>query len=626
MLALGDPLAAREIALAAFNVAVPPGSPDPDHRIWRSDVELRQIYGLALARSANSGEALRVLQELHREGNADVETLGMLGRVYKDLAWQESDEGQREGLFRQSVGYYEEAYREHGSYWTGINVATLARLRGDERRARQVAEDVRRQCRAELDKQPAPARARKDLYWPLATLGEAALVLGDLDEAGRLYRQAYEAAPKEFGHLNSTRGHARRLLEHSGSDAALLDGWLPVPKVVIFAGHMIDQPGRRSERFPARCAEAVKAAIKVWLAEQHALIGFSSAACGSDILFQEALHESGGEAHVVLPYGQAAFVADSVDIIPGENWSERFQQVLERATSTITVSRQKMSAGGISYDYADRVVQGLASVRAQQLETDLLGLAVWNGQPGDEPGGTATNVRRWHAAGVPVHRVDLSRPPGPGAVPGVVVDRPRGEIAASDDLYGRDLRVMYILFGDAVRFSDLTEDEVPLFVEHYLGLIAELLDTKYPQTNVVRNTWGDGLYLVFDNLRDAGCCALDLIDAIKGRTWCDLGFHKELTVRLALHAGPLFRCHDPVIRQMNYTGTHSSRAARLEPRTPPGEVYATEAFAALAAIQNVTEFACRYVKQLQWDKHYGTFPTYVVQRAARDSRTMLKQA
>ena len=39
-----------------------------------------------------------------------------------------------------------------------------------------------------------------------------------------------------------------------------------------------------------------------------------------------------------------------------------------------------------------------------------------------------------------------------------------------------------------------------------------------------------------------------------------------------------------------------SRAARLEPKTPPGQVYASEAFAALAAIERVSDFTCEYVK------------------------------
>jgi class 3 adenylate cyclase len=171
---------------------------------------------------------------------------------------------------------------------------------------------------------------------------------------------------------------------------------------------------------------------------------------------------------------------------------------------------------------------------------------------------------------------------------------------------------MAMLFGDAVNFSKLTEEQVPRFVQHFLAPIAELLRARYERAAVVRNTWGDGLYLVFDNVRDAGCCALEICQFVTRTRWASVGLPEGLNVRIALHAGPVFGCRDPVTGQNTYTGTHVSRAARLEPKTPPGQVYASEAFAALAALAKIDEFHCEYVKQIEWAKHYGTFPTYVL--------------
>ena len=53
-----------------------------------------------------------------------------------------------------------------------------------------------------------------------------------------------------------------------------------------------------------------------------------------------------------------------------------------------------------------------------------------------------------------------------------------------------------------------------------------------------------------------------------------------------------------------------SRAARLEPVTPPNEVYASREFAALSAASRVREFACDYVGLTPWAKRFGVFPTY----------------
>ena len=156
---------------------------------------------------------------------------------------------------------------------------------------------------------------------------------------------------------------------------------------------------------------------------------------------------------------------------------------------------------------------------------------------------------------------------------------------------------------------------MPLFVRHCLGPIGELITSRYRESIIVRNTWGDGLYIVFTTVDAAGRFALDLAELMAATDWRALGLPADLALRIALHAGPVYRCTDPVTGQLACTGTHVSRAARLEPRTPPGAVYASEAFAALAAVAKVDAFTCDYVRQLSWAKHYGTFPTYVVRRA-----------
>ena len=88
-----------------------------------------------------------------------------------------------------------------------------------------------------------------------------------------------------------------------------------------------------------------------------------------------------------------------------------------------------------------------------------------------------------------------------------------------------------------------------------------------------------------------------------------------MNIRIALHAGPVYVCIDPVTERQNCLGTHVSHAARIEPITPPGQVFASQAFAALAAARPFAEFACHYVGQTPLAKGYGTYPTYHVHRA-----------
>jgi hypothetical protein len=69
---------------------------------------------------------------------------------------------------------------------------------------------------------------------------------------------------------------------------------------------------------------------------------------------------------------------------------------------------------------------------------------------------------------------------------------------------------------------------------------------------------------------------------------------------------------DPITGLPKCTGTHVSRAARLEPKTPPNHVHASDAFTSLASEEGIAEFRCEFVKLMDWAKHYGTYPTYVV--------------
>jgi class 3 adenylate cyclase len=648
---------AKEVSRTALAYQVRSSGGDAE-RPWANDVELCLIFGLSLARTANTAHAQQVLGELHdrlhmgedrplddSEKHVWQETLGMLGRTYKDQSEQVTDLAAKQQLRQKSLEMYERAYRLSGGYWTGINVATLALLNGDTSRADQVAREVRAKC---LAAPPTP----RDRYWIPATLGEAALVLGDLQDASNFYQQAYRATQKDFGNLHATRRHARWLLEHHGQDVSQLEVWLPIPKVVVFAGQMIDRPGQSPGRFPARLAEPIKAAIKAWLQRHHALVGFSSAACGSEILFLEAMRELGGECRVVLPFHENQFAVASVDIIPGTNWNDRFADVLKNAVQVVRASRAPLQSGSVAYAFANQVLHGLAVRRAAELDTPLLGLAIWNNEDSEES--TAAMATRWHEHGVPVFGLDVAKLLGAGnAEVSVVQAKPplkapvswHGQTgkSASQQQHG-DCRVTALLFADAVGFSNLPDAEAPLFVHEFMGRIAALLDeyeilppstpnslwsglaeqqTPDPESArtgalrphvTVRETWGDGLFLAFPSLHDAGEFALRLTAMVRDTNWTDLGFSQPLSLRIALHAGPVYPGTDPITHMPKAIGSHISAAARLEPRTPPGEIYASEAFAALLALGDEQSFTCEYVEQLEWGKHYGTFPTYVVRR------------
>jgi class 3 adenylate cyclase len=581
------------------------------------DVRLRQLLALALARSGAVESANAVLAGLCQEGHQDEETIALLARTHKDLARETTDASEKTKHFRLAYKFYAQAYRATGGYWSGINAATVALLLGRRDQAVVLARQIDMQCRNELI---SNERGAGDRYWLLSTLGEAALLLGNCVEAESWYGQALELGRGNWGSLQSTRHNARLLLEHLGGDQNLVDRIFRVPSVVVFSGHMIDRPDREVPRFQPHVEQRIKSAISVRLELLNAGFGYASAACGSDILFHEAMLERNGECHVVLPYEKQFFVEDSVDIAGDSHWVARYDTIMARAARVLESSKRSQICGRVSYMFANLMLHGLASVHANQLETKLLPLAVWDGQAGDGPDGTAGTVERWRSLGLEVEIIDLRElvsVQNQSEAERVHVSVPAISSTphAAAPAFASEIRAL--LFADAHGFSELSDEQVPLFVQHFLGLAGRLASDS-AHTPLMKNTWGDGLYFVFSNVHDAGQFALNLRDGVCCTDWPTKGL-PSLNLRIGLHAGPVYSCTDPVTLRPNYVGAHVSRAARIEPITPTGQVYASQSFAALAAAEGVKDFRCEYVGQTPMAKKFGVFPTYVVRRSAARS-------
>jgi len=177
---------------------------------------------------------------------------------------------------------------------------------------------------------------------------------------------------------------------------------------------------------------------------------------------------------------------------------------------------------------------------------------------------------------------------------------------------------MAILFADIVGYSKLGEAEVLAFIHYFLGSVANLI-SSHPKSKQpkVKNTWGDAFYFVFEEVVDAAEFALELSDLVTNTAWDLRGLPSNLNIRISLHAAPVFKVVDPVINQVNYTGVHTSRAARIEPITPPGSVYCSQAFAAIVETLKggTCPFQCQYVGNVPLPKGYGLVPVFVIQWA-----------
>lgn len=592
------------------------------------DVPLKQVLALALANCGAAVRASQVLGSLPADLE-DEETLGLLARTYKDL-WRTAAPGaEKERLLGEAADVYLAAHELTGGYWTAINAATMNALAG----RRQKAEPLARDTKDRLSKLDTVDDGSTDRYWTLATLGEACLVLQEWEEAADYYGQAAQCEASGPWMRATTFRNARDLLEserpwskfYKAKKEMMLEQLrkvLRLPTVVVFTGHMFDRPGRLAPRFPLHCKDEVYAAIQAHLEELDADIGYASAACGGDLLFHKAMLERKGKTNVFLPYNKEQFLEDSGRIINEADHEELFLQILRDGFDR-TISPHRLAFGTASYEYTDRILLGAACQNAMKLEGRVVPLALWDGGPGDGPGGTASIVEMWRRLGHRAEIIDLKQVlrircgvedgPGDGA-PATEHERRTLQAQPADQPGDITNRIMALMFLDMVKFGSLTDKQIPAFIKHTLTAIAQVV----ADANVgpeISESRGDGYYFVFTNVRQAGEFALLLRDRLATEDWNEVDLPKDLAFRMSLHAGPVYFFTDPVTRQSTYTGTQVVKAARIEAVSGPGEIYASEAFVDLASAERVDSFVCEYVGQKELPKMDKFHPLYLVRRA-----------
>jgi class 3 adenylate cyclase len=307
--------------------------------------------------------------------------------------------------------------------------------------------------------------------------------------------------------------------------------------------------------------------------------------------------------HVVRPVRAEDFVECSVRP-GGETWVERFDNCIGKAASVTYATRMDYVEHDGQFAYGAQLAMGLAHLRARQLATPAVQIAVWDGQPARGGSGAAADIAAWGALGLEQRIID------PGAV-----DRQirRPQRTASREEIKRAVRA--IIFTDYKGYSRLPESAVPTFNREVMGRIAAVLNRR-SEAVCCRNTWGDALYAVITDTAEAADIALEIVEALKSVQVMEHGPSDQEGMRIGLHFGPVYQQIDPVTGLENFYGSAVTLTARIEPTVIPGQIYTTQAFAAILAVTAPDRFAPRYVGRVELAKGYGVAPIYQLERRA----------
>lgn len=191
-------------------------------------------------------------------------------------------------------------------------------------------------------------------------------------------------------------------------------------RVLLFAGHMVDAPGREKPRFPpdkeGLAREKIRAAVvKEMETGAGVAFGYAGGANGGDILFQEVCKELGIETRLHLAVPPKDYVRKSVKK-GGDNWVARFWEIYNEHLARKQVRllseaadvpddkdelhlpawlREKKNYGIWQRNNLWMLFNALdEACDPKSADPNLTLIALWDGAGGDGPGGTADLVKK----------------------------------------------------------------------------------------------------------------------------------------------------------------------------------------------------------------------------------------
>ena len=543
----------------------------------------------------------------------DPDTLVLRARIHLEL-WRQM--GNPRDL-RKSRDAHLRAFHGHGLLTSGLHAARLSWLLGEPELAQSLAREFLARAGG-----PRAGMAPKEIFFTLANQAEALLLQDDPAQAEACYRQALMDERVQYPWVVEVRQRLLPLVEQDFPVPASLLELLRPPVIVIGGGHSLDLPGASRPLFPPSCEDAVRQAIGEHLDRLGAHIGYSSASAGTELLFVEAMLERDAEVHLVLPFATEDFIRERV-APAGARWERRFRHALKLVASVTHATEENYLGHDWLFRFNNQIIDGLARLRADLLGTAPYLLLVWD-YAAELGAGTAADFMDHWPDVARLRLIDLDGvrarycPADQAGAP--VPDRVPALFPGLRREPQRVLKTM--LFADLVGFSKLREEELPE-LWRYLARVQQRLAEVCTPPDLVES-WGDALYVVMSSARALLRYAFALLDCFSRMDPRAYGLPEHLSLRIGLHAGPVYTGQHPLTGRPIVYGSHVSRTARIEPITLPGKVYASQQFVALLTAEETAHcaaqpaeglspspwYACEYLGYQPLAKNYGNTPVY----------------
>ncbi|MCR5187725.1 MAG: hypothetical protein K6C97_02225, partial [Treponema sp.] len=419
-----------------------------------------QILGINPRKDEATEQMMLTVDDLRTSqflSEGDPDLVAKVGHIFKE-AWKYSHHCRDLEIARE---LYLHSFQRAQKTNTGMNAAWLAWLTGDDELARQTAAAVLKLL---------PPYGLDATFEELIDLAEAQLLLGREEEGCKLYEEAMKQSDKVNYIAIVEARQQLYFLREAGFKVpnAALDILVP-PTIVVFTGHAIDHPSFQVSLFPPEMENDVKRIITEKLQAINAKIGYSSASCGADILFAEALQSLGGEVNIILPFAVSDFIETNVRHA-GPRWEKRFEKILATAHTVSFACEDRYLGHDMLYRFSNHVMHGSAVMRGKFLTTEPHLMAVWHSRTDSTPGGPADFIDRWSNIST-LHLIDLDElgDAENNAVEKIdtsLIQKQKNSLSFDPFISKSPDRVIKsMMFSDLSGYSKLQDEHIPSFLD-----------------------------------------------------------------------------------------------------------------------------------------------------------------